>query len=313
MDISTTVNSTFLTIDVGGTNLKSAVFNDEGKVMKGSLNTIKTFSNGSKEKILSAFKKTVINGLEFISNKGMKLNGIGVAFPGPFDYSKGISLMKHKFLNIYGVNLRKFFQQIPGILPEIPINFIHDVHAVLLGELWKGNARGFSDSAVVTLGTGLGFAFSKGGIIQSNRLGGPLVTIYSLPYKDGILEDYAGRNGFLKIYSEISSNNIDGIDVSDLGKWATMGDSNSIRTFYEVGRILSGALHNILIERNIRCLLLGGQISKSFQYLEGSLKEGLMDIEGLSKISVVKSIELAPLLGAYKVIPKEDLKYNSII
>ncbi len=304
-------HNAFLVIDVGGTYLKSAVLNIEGEVMKGSLATVKAFSGGSKEKILFAFRETIIKGLKFISTEGMKLDGIGVAFPGPFDYFKGIPLMEHKFLNIYGVNMRKFFQEIPGILPNIPINFIHDAHAVLNGELWKGNAQGFPDAAVVTLGTGLGFAFSKGGIVQSNSWGGPLVTIFELPYKGGILEDFTARRGFLKIYSEISGSGIEGIDVSDLGKWADEGDENSIQTFCEVGRILSEALHNILIERGIRCLLLGGQISRSFQHLEETLRQGLIDVECLRKISVVKSIDLAPLIGAFGAIGNDNLKISS--
>lgn len=297
----------FLTIDAGGTYLKSAVLNIEGEVLKGSTETIKAFSGGSKEKILSSFRKTIIKGLKFIEIAGMKLDGIGVAFPGPFDYLKGIPLMEHKFLNIYGVKLREVFREIPGILPDIPINFINDAHAVLSGELWKGNAQEFQDAAVVTLGTGLGFAFSKGGIVQSNSWGGPLITIFELPYKDGILEDFTARRGFLKIYSEISDNGIEGIDVSDLGKWANEGDENSIQTFREVGRILAETLHNILIERGIQCLLLGGQISRSFQHMELILRQGLMDVECLRKISVVKSIDNAPLLGALRAIGNNNL------
>lgn len=301
----------FLTIDAGGTYLKSAVFSDECEILKGSAVTIKAFSGESKEKILFAFRETINKGLKFIDIAGMKLGGIGVAFPGPFDYLNGIPLMGHKFLNIYGVKLRECFREIPGIFPDIPINFIHDANAVLIAELWKGNALGFPDTAVVTLGTGLGFAFSKGGIIQSNSLGCPLVTIFKLPYKGGILEDFTARRGFLKIYSEISGNSIEGIDVCDLGKWAGEDDENSIQTFHKVGSILAEALHNILIERGIQCLLFGGQISRSFQYMEEALRQGLVDVECLRKISVVKSIDNAPLLGALSAIGNNNFKVSS--
>lgn len=311
MDLSTTCSNAYLTIDAGGTYLKSAVINCEGEVLDGSAMTIKANSEGSKEKILYAFRETILKGLEIINIAEVKLAGIGIAFPGPFDYINGVPQMEHKFINIYGIKLRDFFHDISGISPDIPIGFINDAHAVLCGEIWKGNAQGFPNAAVVTLGTGLGFAFSKDGIVQCNRLGGPLITIFRLPYKDGILEDFTARRGFLKIYSEISGKKIEGIDVSDLGKWADEGDRNSIRTFREVGIILAEAIHNILIDNNIQCLLLGGQISRSFQHMEESLTQGLIDVECLKKISMVKSIENAPLLGALRAIDKNNFKLSS--
>jgi len=311
MDLSTTCNNAFLTIDAGGTYLKSAVINGEGEVLDGSAMTIKAYSEGSKEKILYAFRKTILKGLEMIDITGGKIEGIGIAFPGPFDYLNGVPQMEHKFLNIYGIKLREFFREISGISPDIPIIFINDAHAVLCGEIWKGNAQGFPNAAVVTLGTGLGFAFSKDGIVQCNSLGGPLVTIFRLPYKDGILEDYTARRGFLKIYSQISGKRTEGIDVSDLGKWADEGDKDSIRTFRAVGSVLAEAIHNILIERDIHCLLLGGQISRSFRHMQKTLSQGLIDIECLEKISAVKSIDNAPLLGALRAIDRNNLKLCS--
>jgi predicted NBD/HSP70 family sugar kinase len=302
MDLPMIRDSAFLTIDSGGTYLKSAVLNGEGELLEGSYVSMKAISAGSKEEILLAFKEIITKGIKYISNVGKRLEGIGVAFPGPFDCINGIPLLKHKFSNIYGVNMREFFRDIPGVLPEIPIRFIPDAHAVLSGELWKGNAVGYPDTAIVTLGTGLGFAFSKNGIVQSNSIGGPLVTIYRIPYKESVLEDYIGRSGILKYYSEKSDKSVEEIDVSDIGKWANEGDRNSIDTFRDVGSILAEGLHDILNDRGIQCLLLGGQISRSFHHMEETLKKGLKDLQHLQKISVVKDIGNAAFIGAFRAI-----------
>lgn len=293
-------HNVFITIDAGGTFLKSAVISDTGEVLNGSALTIEAYSGRSKEKILSAFKETIVKGLKFIETRGMDLRGIGIAFPGPFDYINGVPQMEHKFLNIYGFNLRNYFHEIPGVPPEIPVKFINDAQAVLSGELWRGNAMGFSNAAVVTLGTGLGFAYSKDGVVQCNNWGGPKVSIFRLPYKDGTLEDFTARRGFLKIYGDISGQNTDAIDVSDIGKFADAGDENSIMTFRKVAAILAEAIHDILIEKNIQCLLLGGQISRSFAHMDKTLKEGLSDIECLKRITMVKSIDSAALFGALR-------------
>jgi glucokinase len=289
----------YLAIDAGGTFLKSAVLNAEGKVLQGSDSSIKSVSEGSGEQILHAFSEIVTKGLEFIRERVMKLEGIGIAFPGPFDIYKATPLMKHKFQGIYGLNMRKWFYGISGIPDDIPIKFIHDANAVLSGEIWKGNARGFRNAAVVTLGTGLGFAISEDGKVLCNDIGGPYISIFNLPFKDGNLEDYTAKRGFIKIYRDLSGKaEVDGIEVADIGEWADHGDEISIETFNEVGQILAQSLQEILILRNIECLLFSGQISRSFHHLEPSLKKGLKNIECLNRISVVQSIENAALLGA---------------
>jgi glucokinase len=312
MDNPVTGNSAFLAIDVGGTTLKSAILSSEGEVLEGSRLSVSAHSAGSREQILGSFRETVIHGLRIADGARLTVQGIGAAFPGPFDHFRGIPLMKHKFLGIHGLDMGSYFREIPGVRPDIPVHFLHDAHAVLAGELWKGNAAGYLDTAVITLGTGLGFAYSKSGVIQCNQLGGPRLSIYNLPFRDGNLEGYTARSGFLRIYKEISGENTDGIEVSDLGRWADQGDVDSIRTFREVGSILAEVLGNILVEKGIQCLLFGGQISRSFQHLEQSLKEGLTGVECLHRISPVKHIETAPLLGALRAILDEnDLFYSS--
>ena len=297
----------YIAIDAGGTYLKSAVLNLSGEVLENSGYVTESFSKGSKEIILKAFKENISHGLGYIEGKRMALGGIGIAFPGPFNYENGISFMEHKFRNIYGVNLRETIHGIHGISADLPVRFMHDANAVLAGELWKGNAVGYENAAVVTLGTGLGFAFSENGIIQCNSMGGPMVTIYKLPYKQGILEDYVSQRGILRIYQVISGKvEHNRIKVSDIGRWADEGDPHSIQTFREVARILAESLNKILIERNIDCLLLGGQISRSFHHMEESLKHGLEEVQCLRKISMVESIDNAALLGAlqyYKAPP----------
>ena len=293
----------YLSVDAGGTFLKSAILNSKGEVFQESACSVESFSDGPKEKILQAFGDIISKGLNFIRDNGMELGGIGVAFPGPFDIEKATPLMHHKFQAIYGINLRALFYQNSGVPEKIPIKFIHDANAVLAGELWKGNAQGFDNAAVVTLGTGLGFAVSERRKVLCNTLGGPFLSIFQLPYKEGILEDYASKRGFMKIYQELNNQaNCNEIDVSDLGEWADNGDQASILTFRKIGEILGESLRDILTERKIECLLFGGQISRSFPFMEEPLKEALKDVGSLKRVTMVKSIDYAAFLGAISTI-----------
>ena len=291
----------YLIIDAGGTFLKSAVLNSQGEVFQGSALSAESFSDGSKEEILQAFGEIISKGLGFIEEYRMDLKGVGIAFPGPFHIANATPLMKHIFQAIYGLDLREYFYGISGLTPEIPIKFIHDANAVLAGEIWKGSAHGFGNAAAITLGTGLGFAISKNGEVLCNEIGGPYISIFKLPYENGILEDYTAKRGFLKIYGELSGKtNPDELSVADIAELAGDGDENALKTFQKVGAVLAGALNQILDEHEVECLLFSGQISKSFHFMKKSIKEGLKDVNTLKMISVVENIDYAALLGTLK-------------
>lgn len=293
----------YLSIDAGGTFLKSAVLSSEGEVFSESAFSVKSFSGSSKDRIFQSFNEVVSKGIKFIQKQGMELGGVGVAFPGPFDIEKAVPLMQHKFREIYGVNMRKFIHEISGVPGNIPVKFIHDANAVLSGELWKGNAAGYSNAAVVTLGTGLGFAISENGKILCNEIGGPYMSIFKIPYQEGILEDYTAKRGFLRIYKGLREDkDLDDVKVADIGKWADEGDVNSIKTFEKIGEILAVALENRLEERKVECLLFGGQISRSFYHMEPSLQNALKNVQCLKRILPVKNIENAAHLGVLRLI-----------
>lgn len=285
-------------IDAGGTFLKSAVMDREGEVRQGSEFTTPSRSDGSKEEIIASLGECIASALSFAAEAGEAVKGIGISIPGPFHYGKGISLMEHKFSALYKVNLREEIRRLPGIPPGVPVCFMHDANAVLMGEQWLGNARPYRNSAVITLGTGIGFSHSQNRVVQCNDLGSPSVSIYRTPYKAGILEDYVSRRGILNIYKELNGNRISpDTTVHQIGKQADEGDPLSREAFRRAGAILSEAVTGILQEKHIECLLLGGQISRSYSYMEESLRAGLCRVPSLRHISPVKNIDHAAFYG----------------
>ena len=297
----TSSTTAYLTIDAGGTYFKSAVLNEEGDILPGSYNTVQSFSDGTKEKILGAFQQAVLFGVNYIQNNKAVFGGIAVATPGPFNIYTAQPLMQHKFNAIYGMNLREYFYSLPGVPAKLPIEFYHDANAVLKGEMWKGNAKGFGNIAVITLGTGLGLAVSVNGEIQCNEIGGPAISIFGRTYGNGILEDYTAKRGFLRIYQEISGKkDITKTEVADLGKWADNGEPFCLQTFQKVGKILAREVKDILIENEVECLLFAGQISRSFHHMERTVVSELKDISSLGTVTIVKSLENSALTGTLK-------------
>lgn len=301
----------YLAIDAGGTFLKSAVLNAGWEIIPGSEFSRHSHSEDSRDSILDAFKEVIISGIYFISKIGRNPGGIGIAIPGPFHIEKARSLMKHKFQNIYGLDLKKCIRSFPTVPEKVPIQFIHDANAVLIGELWKGNARGFDNAAVVTLGTGLGFALSEKRMVLCNEIGGPFMSIYNRPFRDGILEDYTGKRAFLDLYRQLNEKlPSEGLTVKDIGRMADEGDPISKQVFLRVGEVLAHALKEIIIDRNIQCLLFSGQISHSFRHMKPALVNGLSGADHLERITTVSAIDGAALAGAIigMVYPQETLR-----
>lgn len=296
----------YLCIDVGGTFLKSALLDSDGHILD-AVYTTPAYSDGTKEQVQEGFYDVIRHGIDITQKQQYQLSGIGFAFPGPFDYSNGISLMQHKYASIYDIDLRKYLFGKDNLIPtDTPIHFLHDVGAVLQGEMWRGYAQKYSNTAVVTLGTGIGFSFCIAGEIQRNNLGGPAISVFNLPYNGGILEDYVSRRGLLKLYRDVTGKVPEGMDVEDIGRAADKGDRYCIDIFMTTGKILTQTLYDIIEEQEIECLLFGGQISRSFQHMEKAIKEGLSEIRCLKHISMVENIEYAAFYGILRNIRKQE-------
>ena len=235
---------------------------------------------------------------------------VAVAIPGPFDYDRGIFLMKHKFAAVYGERFEDLVKISPraslgrddnSVISSPPFvisseveksrfRFIHDVNAMLLGEMASGAGKGYDRVALVTLGTGLGFAMSIDGKLLKNEMGSPAVPIWNLPYRDGILEDYVSKRGFLRGFPE-------GLTVKDLAMKANNGDSAALFRFANAGAILAQSIAPILEEYRIECLLFGGQISRSFNLFGPAVRTGLANVPTLKQISRVSDISNATFNG----------------
>lgn len=232
-------------LDIGGTFIKRA---DGG--------AIPSASAGSREEIAAALKAAV--------GDTAGVQGIGVAIPGPFDFAQGVFRMEHKFVAAYGCS----FRELAGIPAGIPLRFGHDVAITLKGAIQEMELRG--TAALVTLGTGLGFAHAVDGQVQYGPTGSPARGIWNLPWEDGILEDRVSARGIRGTYARLGGN--DKASVLDIARKAYSGDATAYEAFHTTGRILGEALAPVVSELHISTLLFAGQISRSLLLLKDGLR-----------------------------------------
>ncbi|MGK7397422.1 MAG: ROK family protein [Candidatus Cyclobacteriaceae bacterium M3_2C_046] len=141
-----------IAIDLGGTNIKIALLQDNRIRVKSSLPAL----SGSGLKIRLPVIEQAINQL-LVENKldPSQLQGIGLAFPGlvNIDQQKVISTNK-KFDDALNLDLSHWAYQ----SWQIPLVMDNDARMALRGEWQYGAGKGCDNLVMVTLGTGVGGA-----------------------------------------------------------------------------------------------------------------------------------------------------------
>jgi glucokinase len=221
---------------------------------------------------------------------------VGVAVPGPFDYSAGVSRIAHKLEGLYGVDLRAELSSALGLTDPAAVRFLNDAEAFLLGEWWAGAARGSARAVGITLGTGLGSAFLVDGrIVRSGPGVPPRGALYELPFRGAPVEQTISRGGLLAHYGARPEERI---DVEDIAARARMDDLDARQALEDLGRALGEFLTPWLRAFEPGCLVVGGSIARSWELLESGLSAELRPIETLETVTVAERLDDAPLLGA---------------
>ena len=294
-----------IALDVGGTFLKSAIVKPDGSILEETFRKRRIDSQGSSEQILENFARSFGPHLKKAENMGAETCGIGIGVPGPFDYENGVSLMRHKFGAIYRINLKEELIKRLELPRNFAIRFENDAWTFLRGEAWLGAARGCMRTVGITLGTGLGSAFMVGDQVVLEGTGvPPNGSVYDIPYEGGIVEDKISRRGIIARYKELAGRKYrEGLDVEDIAiRGIKYQDKFSLQVFDEVGHRLGQVLKKILSEFRAECLVVGGQISKSFILFSNPLKEELRSVSTLRSITSASKIDLSPIYGAAKLV-----------
>ncbi len=144
-----------LGLDLGGSNLRWVI------------STEKAYGEVSKLKAPNSYDES-LELLTSIITKAVKDHGIssvGLGLPGRTDPDKPIWIPNLTFLN------QSNFGRDLELKTGIPITFINDAQAALIGEVNFGSARGCRNAILVTLGTGIGGAIMIEGEIYVGHNG----------------------------------------------------------------------------------------------------------------------------------------------
>ncbi len=284
-----------LALDTGGTSIKRSLVDGAGEPTAVSLHA---FGEDTRDALLQTFRDALVAGRDDAERLGLRVTRIGVACPGPFDFRLGVSQMTHKWAGIRGVPLPPVMNE---VFPDIPVSFLHDSTAFMLGEAFGGAALNAQNPAGVMLGTGLGYAYMHDRRVCLDATLSPRVRLWRLPYRDGIAEDYVSRRAIRNRYARKTDGAAEPPDVREIAGRAAAGEPAALTAFRETGALLGDILHTHL-SADCDLVVVGGQIARSAELLLPSVRQVLA-------VPVVPAAHIgdAALRGIHCFCTREDV------
>ena len=282
----------FAGIDIGGTNIKYGVIEEEGNIIKSSERSTEAHKGGMS--IIDKVKEIIRE-----MNKEYKIEGICVSTAGMVCPKEGkIVYAGPTIPNYTGVEIKKILEKEFNIKCEVE----NDVNCAALGELWLGAGKGKESMSCMTIGTGIGGAIIADGKIipgfsnSAGEIGYMLVNgeqIQNIASTTALVRSVANRKG-------IDENDINGKEIF---KGYEEGDSICIDEIEKLADTLALGITNIVYLFNPEVVVLGGGIMAREDILrpliDKSLKKYLIEsVYNNTNIAFAELKNTAGMMGA---------------
>jgi glucokinase len=306
---------TVIGVDLGGTNIVSAVVDKNGKVLgKDKRPTQASLgARGVIERIVqSVHAASAHSGLPWSSHVS-----IGIGSPGPLDPKKG--------LIIYTPNLNWKNVPIVALLQKQlkkKVYLENDANLAALGESWIGAGKGEGVVLCLTLGTGVGGGLILDGKIfegawgVSNHIGHIVVDPNGpkAPYGNrGILEQYVSATGIVRLAKEMGVQKPKNapLEAYTFQKMAEKGDKKALRVYEYAGQMLGVGLTSAIHLINPHMIIFSGGVAGAGDLL---LKPMMKELKTRCFASHLKGIKfkMAKLGDNMGVVGAACLAWQSI-
>jgi glucokinase len=266
-------------VDIGGTNIKTGrIFGNE--ILQSYLVEVArdNSENGIMAKLFHSIDEIMTDSVE----------AIGIGVPAVVNPETGVVYDVQNIPAWKKVSLKEMVEQ----NYQVPVYINNDANCFALGEKHFGKAKEYGNCVALSLGTGLGM-----GIIIDHKLYNGVLCgageVGMLPYKDSIMEHYAGSFFFDEKYGQ---------SAKSLFKKALEDDSIALKAFNEYGFHLGQAIKSILYLYAPEAIILGGSISKAYSFYKQAIEESLDSFAYQKQIEHLKieksDLADSPILGA---------------
>jgi glucokinase len=242
-------NTKIIGIDLGATNIRGAIVNDN------SLSDIvsqKIKSDGSVEDVMNDIYQVVDALL-----KNDQVAAIGIGVPSVVDVAEGIVYDVQYIPSWKEVHLKQLMEKRYGI----PVYVNNDANCFAVGEYYFGKGNNVDSMIGLTLGTGLG-----AGIMINKRLypgfncGAGEFGFF--PYLDNILEYYCSGSFFSNVYG------LDGVQVFEDAK---KGDAKALKLYGELGTHIGHSIKQVMYAYDPQLIVLGGSVRHAYEFFQQTM------------------------------------------
>lgn len=199
-----------LAIDLGGTKLAIAMFSEDGVILTDERTPLEKMKGGEVGSLITSQVKKL---LETQKAKSDEIISIGISVPGISHQKEGVVWAP----NIPGWEKYPLLEQIKQVAENVPVIIDSDRACCIMGEVWKGAAKGCRDAVFVAVGTGIGAGILVGGTVLrgANDIAGSIGWMaLERPFQKkyiecGCFESRASGDGMAKLTREILMNTND--------------------------------------------------------------------------------------------------------
>jgi glucokinase len=237
-----------LGIDLGGTKLAMAIFAEDGTII-----FKESFALGNRKgsEVGKFITDKTFKFMHYAELQGNQINSIGISVPGISNINTGTVWAP----NIPDWSDYPLLQEVKRVSGNIPVIIDSDRACYILGEVWKGNARGCSDAIFLSVGTGIGAGILiNGEILRGSHdiagcigwmaLKGPFEKKY---ISCGCFEYFASGEGIAKVAGEFLEDQKD--YAGELkNKHIEKITSYDVFTAYYNGDLLAGKVIQLCVE-----------------------------------------------------------------
>lgn len=180
----------YIGIDVGGTNLKAGLVDENGTILATERTPLGTFTTPEAfAQTLAELSRAV---LDSAGKDKREIEYVGIGIPGAV---AGGEILYTCNIPMRDVPLSDLFRR----HLDIPVLLENDANCAAVGEWLCGAGRGTRDFAVITLGTGVGGGFVLGGKLYSG--GGMVGEVGHMVVEKGGAKCNCGRCGCWEAYA----------------------------------------------------------------------------------------------------------------
>ena len=258
----------YIGIDVGGTNLKAGLVNENGEIVSVIRRPLNFQGADSFAATLAGLASQVIQQANITA---ADVKSVGIGIPGAV---RGGDILYTANIPMRNVPLEKLFRQ----HLDLPVFLANDADCAAVGEYLFGAGRGTKDFIVVTLGTGVG-----GGLILNGKLhtglgcGGEVGHMTILPDgvtcgcgRRGCWESYASATGLIRLAREameqhpesllhtLENGHVEGKTVFEA---AQKGDAAAVSVCRDYVNYLAAGIINLVNILHPEVVAIGGGVA----------------------------------------------------